>query len=75
MEFYNVKKRAKVKIADAKCEKVIYKRETATGIQERYAAKAIDDDGTKLTAFITKAAYDKLKCKEGKAKAAKAKKK
>ena len=75
MKFYNVKKRAAVVIKVDKCEKIIYKRETANGIQERYAAKAVDDDGTKLTAFITKAAYDKLKCKEGKAKTAKAKKK
>lgn len=62
MDFYNVKKRAHVKIADKDCEKVVYKRETATGIQERYAAKAIDDDGTKLTKFLSKDAYDKLKC-------------
>lgn len=75
MKFYNVKKGKSVVIADSKCEKIIYTRKTATGIQERYAAKSVDDDGTKLTVFITKDAYDKLKCKEGKAKAAKAKKK
>ena len=66
MDFYNVKKREHVKIADKDCEKVIYKRKTATGIQERYAAKAVDDDGTKLTKFLSKDAYDKLKCSVGK---------
>ena len=77
MEFYNVKKSAKVVIADAKCEKIIYKRETANGIQERYAAKAVDSDGMKLTRFINKETFDKLTCKVAKApakKAAKAKK-
>ena len=39
MEFYNVKKRTKVEIAEKKCEKVVYKRETAKGVQERYAVK------------------------------------
>ncbi len=67
MEFYNVKKREKVQIADAKCEKVVYKRETANGIQERYAVKAVDSDGSKLTKFISKATYDGLTCKAGKA--------
>ena len=36
MEFYNVKKRTKVEIAEKKCEKVVYKRETAKGVQERF---------------------------------------
>ena len=73
MEFYNVKKRESVEIADAKCEKVVYKRETYTGVKERYAVRAKDDDGTNLTKFISKATYDALSCKVGKA--AKAKKK
>lgn len=67
MEFYNVKKRAKVKIADAKCEKVVYKRKTSTGVQERYAVRAVDNDGTNLTKFISKDTYDALTCKAGKA--------
>jgi len=61
MEFYNVKKRATVTIADAKCKTVVYERETAKGIQKRYAVKAVDADGTNLTKFISKAAYDKIK--------------
>ena len=66
MEFFNVKKRTKVEIAEKNCKKVVYKRETATGIQERYAVKATDDDGTNLTKFVSKADYAKLKCPVGK---------
>lgn len=71
MEFFNVKKRAKVKIADANCEKVIYKRKTSNGIQERYAVRATDSDGINVTKFITKKDFDKLSCKVGKVKAKK----
>ena len=67
-ELYNVKKKAKVQIDDSKCSKVIYSKKTKNGsIQEHYAIKAIDDDGTHLTKFITKAAYESLKCKAVKA--------
>ncbi len=62
MEFYNVKKKAKVKVAEKDCKKVIYKRETANGVQERYAVQAVDNDGVKLTRFVNKAAFDELKC-------------
>lgn len=68
MEFYNVKKRAKVKVAEAKCEKVVYKRKTTKGTQERYAVRSVDDDGTHLTKFIDKATFEKLGCKVGKIK-------
>lgn len=61
MEFYNVKTRKHVKIADEKCTKVIYPRETSTGTQYRYAVKAVDKD-MNLTKFITKAAYEALAC-------------
>lgn len=64
MEFYNVKKRAKVKIADTSCSKVIYKTKTAKGIQERFAARAKDNDGTNLTKFLSKADFVALKCPE-----------
>ena len=67
MQFYNVKKRAKVEVAEAKCTKVVYERKTSKGIQKRYAVRAKDDDGTNLTKFVAKDAYDKLKCKVGKA--------
>ena len=62
MEFYNVKKRASVKVADKNCTKVEFKKETSKGVQVRYGVKAVDTDGTKLTKFVSKADYDKLKC-------------
>ncbi len=74
MEFYNVKTRETVKIADSKCEKVVYLRTTTKGTQERYAARAVASDGAKLTKFISKADFDALKCPVGQpAKKAKAK--
>ena len=67
-ELYNVKKKAKVRIDDSKCTKVVYSRKTKSGAgQEHYAIKAVDDDGTHLTKFITKAAYEALNCKAAKA--------
>ena len=67
-ELYNVKKKAKVKIDDSKCTKVVYSKKTKSGaVLAHYAIKAVDDDGTHLTKFITKAVFDKLKCKEVKA--------
>ena len=66
MEFFNVKTRKAVKIADAKCEKVVYSRETSKGIQKRYAARAVGPDGAKLTKFISKDAFDSLDCPVGK---------
>ena len=66
MEFYNVKKKAKVKIADSKCVKVEYPRETSKGVQIRYGVKAVDDDGTNLTIFVSKDKYDKIKCEVAK---------
>jgi hypothetical protein len=62
MKFYNVKKRASVEIPESGCKKVVYKRETSKGVQERYAVRAKDDDGTSLTKFLKKADFDKLSC-------------
>ncbi|MBL6723391.1 MAG: hypothetical protein ISQ13_05220 [Candidatus Margulisbacteria bacterium] len=60
IEFYNVKKRKKVSIDETGITKVEYKRETAKGIQVRYAFRAQDDDGTNLTKFVSKADYDRV---------------
>ena len=60
IEFYNVKKRAKVQIDESNIEKVEYKRETTKGTQIRYAFKAKDDDGTNLTKFVSKTDYDQV---------------
>lgn len=61
IEFYNVKKKKKVSIDEASVAKHSYEKTTKTGKQSiRYALKAVDDDGTKLTKFCSKADYDKI---------------
>ena len=61
MEFYNVKKRVKVQIDIKKCIKQTLSRKTTKGaIRTSYVVKAVDDDGTKLTAFVSKEKYDSL---------------
>ena len=61
VEFYNVKKKAKVQIDESKIEKVKYERETKSGkTQIRYAFKAVDDDGTSLTKFCSEADWKAL---------------
>lgn len=65
MKFYNVKKRKSVEIAESACQKVVYKRKTTKGVQERYAIRAKDDDGTNLTKFINKETFEKLNCPKG----------
>ena len=60
IEFYSVKKKAKVQIDPKNISKVEYKKKTSKGEQVRYAFKAVDDDGTKLTKFCSKADYDKF---------------
>ena len=68
LKFYNVKKRKEVEIPDSQVKKVVYKRKTSKGIQERYAVRAQDDDGTNLTKFINKKVFDKLAVPEVKGK-------
>jgi len=61
IEFYNVKKKSKVSIDKANVEKHIYERKLKNGgIQNRYAFKAVDEDGTKLTKFCSKADFDSV---------------
>ena len=62
IKFYNVKKRESVEIEESDCKKVVYERETAKGVQKRYAVRAQDDDGTNLTKFVNKETYDNLSC-------------
>lgn len=66
MKFYNVKKRKEVEIPDSQIKKVVYKRKTSKGVQERYAVRGQDDDGTNLTKFINKKVFEKLTCPLGK---------
>jgi len=61
VEFYNVKKKTKVQIAAELVEKKTYQMVTKGGkASKRYALKAVDEDGTKLTKFCSKTDYDKL---------------
>ena len=55
IEFYNVKKKAKVQVDVANVKKTKYEKEAKNGkLQVRYAFKA-EDDGTKLTKFCSEA--------------------
>jgi len=67
MKFYNVKKRMAVTVADGNCRKVVYERKTSKGVQKRFAVRAQDDDGTNLTKFLNKDAFEKLGCPVAKA--------
>ena len=61
IEFYNVRKKAKVQISEDQVEKKEYKRTLKSGKESiRYAFAAVDEDGTKLTKFCNKADYDSL---------------
>jgi hypothetical protein len=61
IEFYNVKKKQKVKIPDGEVKKVKFEKESKNGsIRVRYAFKAVDEDGTKLTKFCSEADYNSL---------------
>ena len=53
IEFYNVKKKKKVSVDESSVTKQSYEKTTKTGKQSiRYALKAVDEDGTKLTKFL-----------------------
>lgn len=61
IEFYNVKKKSKVQIPESQVKGHIYEKTTKTGKKSiRYGLKAVDEDGTKLTKFCSKADYDKI---------------
>jgi hypothetical protein len=62
IEFYNVKKKAKVQIPNEEVKKVKFEKASKNGvIRVRYAFKAIDEDGTKLTKFCSEADYNSFK--------------
>ena len=62
IEFYNVRKKAKVKIDESDIEVVIYNNTTKTGKKvTRFGVKAVDSDGTKLTKFISRTDATDLK--------------
>jgi hypothetical protein len=62
VNFYDVKKRAKVDVPLSKCWKTKYERSTKSGgTQVRYAVKA-EVDGSKLTKFVSKDTWEGLSC-------------
>lgn len=64
IEFYNVKKKAKVQIDEANVNKTKYEKTTKEGkAQVRYAFKA-EDEGTKLTKFCSEKDWKALDAKE-----------
>jgi hypothetical protein len=61
IEFYNVKKKMKVLIDSSRVDKKAYERVSKSGkMSIRYALKAVDEDGTKLNKFCSKADYDSI---------------
>lgn len=61
IEFYNVKKKKKVQVDPSSVTKHAYEKTTKSGkLSIRYALKAVDEDGTKLTKFCSKADYDSI---------------
>lgn len=63
MDFYDVKTRKKVNVADDKIKKVKYTQKNG---QVRYAFRGYTSDGRKLTKFCSKADWDKMKVPEEK---------
>jgi len=60
IEFYDVKKRAKVAVPVSSVKKTKYERETKDGgTQVRYAVKA-EHEGSRLTKFVGKDLWDSL---------------
>ena len=64
IEFYNVKKKAKVQVSEDSCWKVKYETTLKSGNkQTRYAVKSVDD-GTNLTKFVSESDWRALDIKE-----------
>jgi hypothetical protein len=61
IQFYNVKKKQKVEVDSSQVTKHAYEKTAKSGkLTIRYALKAVDEDGTKLTKFCSKADYDAI---------------
>lgn len=64
IEFYDVKKRAKVSVSASQVKKTKYERPTKDGgTQVRYALKA-EVDGSRLTKFVSKEMWDQVSAPE-----------
>jgi len=61
IEFYNVKQKKKVHVDSSAVTKHAYEKISKSGkLTIRYALKAVDEDGTKLAKFCSKADYDSI---------------
>lgn len=61
IQFYNVKKKEKVEVDPTQVTKHAYEKIAKSGkLTIRYALKAVDEDGTKLTKFCSKADYEAI---------------
>jgi len=59
IEFYNVRSKKKVQISEEKVSKSSFTKKTKKGVERtRYAFKAVDEDGTKLTRFCSEADFN-----------------
>jgi hypothetical protein len=64
IQFYDVKNRKKVDVAESQVKKVKYERQTKNGkMQVRYAVKA-ELNGVKLTKFVSQDMWMKLDAPE-----------
>lgn len=67
IQFYSVKTKKKVSVSEENVRKVRYDRKTKAGIRTSYALRA-EANGQKLTKFVSKQDWDKLKVPEEKPK-------
>ncbi len=63
MEFYDVKKRAKVDVPEGRLRKQKFERVTARGTQVRYAVTA-QEGGSRLFKFVSREVYEGLNVPE-----------
>jgi hypothetical protein len=67
IQFYSVKAKKKVSVPEENVRKVRYERKTKSGTRSSYALRE-EMSGQKLTKFVSKQDWDKLKVPEEKPK-------
>jgi hypothetical protein len=67
IQFYSVKNKKKVSVPEESIRKVRYERKTKAGTRTSYALRA-EVNGQKLTKFVSKQDWDRLKVSEEKPK-------
>ena len=65
IEFYDVKKRQRVKLSLENCSKTTYERKLKNGqTQTRYAFRGQTDDGRNLTKFCSQSDWERAPVKQ-----------